>query len=124
MSLVSTYALADDGKWYQNPVLGSPGYDWFICFDDDDPIELVIANVSGLSPEQVFNFLKIEAKTTSRPHGSQRYFKEGFKQARAWWVSIEKPIPAAHITEHDGIITEQPFQGVLYDFGQGFGGLK
>ena len=39
MSLVPTFVKADNGKWYQNPELEGPG--WFICFDDDDPIELV-----------------------------------------------------------------------------------
>jgi hypothetical protein len=127
MSMVSTYVLADSGAWYKNPVLGCPGYDYFICFDDDDPIELVIADHSGLSPEQVFKYLGIDAKITSRrSHHSMRVFGNDmrFENARSWWISIEKPIPAKHITESDGIVTEEPFQGVLYDFGLGFGGLK
>ena len=40
MSLVSTWVRMKDGKWYQNPTM----YDdnWYICFDDDDPPELVM----------------------------------------------------------------------------------
>lgn len=41
MSLVSTWVEMDDGRWHQNPVLGQ-GKRWFICYDDDDPIELVV----------------------------------------------------------------------------------
>ena len=40
MSLVPTYVLAQDGYWYKNPVLGTAS--WFLCYDDDDPIEIVI----------------------------------------------------------------------------------
>lgn len=40
MSLVSTYVYATDGKFYKNPVIKGEG--WFICFDDDDPPELVV----------------------------------------------------------------------------------
>lgn len=40
MSLVSTYVEAVDGKFYQNPTIYGPG--WYICFDDNDPPELVV----------------------------------------------------------------------------------
>jgi len=39
-----------DGKWYQNPIIGE-GKDWFICWDDDDPIELVIATEESKEAE-------------------------------------------------------------------------
>jgi hypothetical protein len=31
-----------DGKYYQNPVIYDETGDWFICFDDEDPVEFVI----------------------------------------------------------------------------------
>lgn len=40
MSLVPTYVQAVDGQFYKNPILS--GNDWFLCFDDDDPPELVV----------------------------------------------------------------------------------
>ena len=40
MSLVPTFVQSTSGKWYKNPVI--KGDDWFICWDDDEPIELVV----------------------------------------------------------------------------------
>ena len=42
MSLVAIWVLADDGRWYEDPTIAPPDNSWYICFDDDDPIELVI----------------------------------------------------------------------------------
>lgn len=42
MSLVSTYVVMADGKYYQNPVIYDETGDWFICFDDEEPPEFVI----------------------------------------------------------------------------------
>lgn len=42
MSLVSTYVQSTSGKWYKNPVIRGDG--WFICWDDDEPIELVVTD--------------------------------------------------------------------------------
>lgn len=118
MSMVSTYALADDGKWYRNPVLGIRDRDFFICFDDDDPIELVIADHMKLEPEYVIERLGLDAKVRGKPHRAMRYFSGKFYDARAWWIDVHKPIPAEFITGHDGkIITIKPMQGVFYDFG-------
>jgi hypothetical protein len=41
MSLVSTYVRAADGDLYRNPVLADETNGWYLCFDDDDPPELV-----------------------------------------------------------------------------------
>lgn len=45
MSLVPTWVRATDGRYYKNPILH--GEDWFVCFDDDDPPELVVVQVPG-----------------------------------------------------------------------------
>lgn len=48
MSLVSTWVRFADGNWRKNPVihghlaLGTETLAWFICFDDDEPPELVV----------------------------------------------------------------------------------
>lgn len=122
MSLVSTYVLADDDQWYQEPVLG--GDDWFICFDDDDPPELVVKEGKGINPYTLFEDIGLKAKVISKPSYSGRLFDGNFHDAWAVFLKIKKPIPAQHIKEHDGLTTEMPFQGTLYDFGKGTGGLK
>lgn len=48
MSQVPTWVKAKDGQFYQDPVLR--GEDWFLCFDDDDPPELVM-KADRLIPE-------------------------------------------------------------------------
>lgn len=46
MSLVSTWCICSDGKWYEQPVW--KGYDpdgktrWFLILDDDDPPEMIL----------------------------------------------------------------------------------
>lgn len=46
MSLVPTWVRMKNSKWYKDPVI----YDkleigvWYICFDDRDPVEIVIQN--------------------------------------------------------------------------------
>lgn len=42
MSLVSSYVQAQSGEWYQDPRATNDARTWFICWDDDDPIELVV----------------------------------------------------------------------------------
>jgi len=40
MSLGPTFVETQQGTWYKNPVIRRP--DWFVCWDEDEPIELVI----------------------------------------------------------------------------------
>ena len=43
MSLVPTWVLCDDRRMYRDAVLAAAADgDWFICFDDNDPPELVM----------------------------------------------------------------------------------
>lgn len=124
MSLVSTYVLADDGKWYREPVLADDTHMWFICFDDDEPPELVFREGIGINPYMIFDDIGLKAKLKGGPRYSGRLFDNEFHDAISVFLKIKRPIPADRIKEHDGIITELPAQGVMYDFGKGYGGLK
>lgn len=42
MSLGPTFVLAVNNFWYEDPVFELPGK-WFVCFDETDPPELVMA---------------------------------------------------------------------------------
>jgi len=118
MSLVSTYVRADDGKMYKNPVLEGDG--WFICFDDDDPVELVVADESGI--QEPMSFLKSIGINRPKMMGKgqrcgSRVFKGQFKPAKCWFFEITENIPATAITRHDGtVLRSEIFQGVVYDF--------
>jgi len=127
MSLVSTYVRATDNKWYRDPVLS--GEDWFVCFDDDDPVELVI-EVRNRTRKQlqkrvqeVLEELKLEYSLESKLElGAQRDFsrtekKFRFKPAAAVFFEISKGrIPVEKITNHDGSFVDRPKgECVFYD---------
>lgn len=46
MSLVSVYVKSSSGIWYKNPL--AYGRDWFLCYDDDEPPELVCVSTMGV----------------------------------------------------------------------------
>lgn len=111
MSLVSTYVRAIDGKLYRNPVLRGEG--WFLCFDDDEPPELVV--LRGQTPPG-FTFFKKKKQT---PRRSMRCFGKAisapFQDADAYFGRLTAPIPVPE--EHDGFVSspERIRQGVVYD---------
>lgn len=63
MSLVSTYVLADDGYWYKNPALGTGS--WFLCYDDDEPIEIVMKEGKH-TLEEILSKLKAHGYTLEK----------------------------------------------------------
>lgn len=116
MSLVSTYVRADNGKMYRNPVLRGEG--WFVCFDDDEPVEIVIADETGIKePNAFLRSMGIKPHRMGKAmKGGSRSFEGGFKPAKSWFFEITHPIPAKLITSHDGIVErDEIFQGVIYD---------
>ena len=108
MSLVSTYVRAVDGKLYRNPTVVGDG--WFVCFDDDDPVELVVFR-DAIMP-------KLDWLEVGRPHACGRRCVppewKRMKPANAYWCELRAPIPVP--TLHDGTVGEDDiWQGVIYD---------
>lgn len=113
MSLTHTCVQASDNKIYINPYIS--GEDFFICFDDDDPPELVIKvnNKSDTELNQrainIINDLNLIATITSKPQKSGRIFNQNINQnfnfitAYSVFLSIKAPIPISIITSHNGI---------------------
>lgn len=56
MSLSATWYKCDDGKTYKDPVWR--GSWWFICSDDEDPLELVVMKPKGLQPMEALQYAK------------------------------------------------------------------
>jgi hypothetical protein len=108
MSLVATYVQATDGKIYKEPVLS--GEDFFICFDDDDPPELVIKVLDRTDKQlhqRAINILKdigLVATISDAHTKSGRLFGKSnkFVDSYSVFLSIKAPIPADKITEHEG----------------------
>jgi hypothetical protein len=96
MSLVPTYVQSTSGKWYKDPVIRSDN--WFVCWDDDEPIELVIAE-GGPSPEEVIAYLNDRGWAVERYHKHQgrllgRMFNGKMRpSAGAWWLKQESGPP-------------------------------
>lgn len=117
MSLVSTCVQANDGKIYKNPILS--GEDFFICFDDDDPPELVIKRLHRIDSDlhkralDILKNLGLVASLRGNPMKSSRLFNltqelsTKFIEAISYFLHIEAPIPANHITKHDGLYDGQ-----------------
>lgn len=124
MSLTHCYVLADDGKWYNYPVLSDDSHDWFICFDDDDPPELVVksqygtwADARGLLERIGISDIVPTITFHQGKHG-RCFPPRGVYKAVSVWLTINKPIPAKLITDHDGQWTSRPTgEGVFYGFG-------
>ena len=121
MSLVSTYIKTTDGKWYRNLVYRGEG--WFICFDDDDPIELVIRKSSGIKPEDIDLLKQFPKFRLSKPRSSGRNFGgDWLFPAVAYFLCAESqlsfgnPFPAPRETDtYDKVFDEYPnTQGVYY----------
>ena len=108
MSMVSTWALAQDGKFYKNPVLRGTrpdGAEWFLCFDDDDPPELVMEAGPDFDWKQtaasILGAIGPRYRIMRRgPMRSGRSFQGEFKPAEAIFVELLDPIPVP--TESDG----------------------
>lgn len=116
MSLVSTYVKATDGNFYRDPVQQGDG--WFICFDDEDDPELVIADTCRLTPKEIFSLIEVKYNRL-RPQGScgGRLFKGKGLHARNWFFQLESPINPAFLRKgHTPIESiDSVFQGVVYD---------
>lgn len=106
MSLVPTYVKADDGFFYKDPIVRGQhsGRHYFICFDDDDPPELVIQRlaIDGQKPAVLAAYdlltdLGLDADI-SYNSGAHRVFRvsrrEKFFAADAWFLKLKHKWPA------------------------------
>lgn len=116
MSLVSTWVEATDGMFYQNPVICGDG--WYVCFDDDDPPELVVKKSVKRTPLEILRDAGIPWKSVRpRGFGGKRMFNGKFKEAKACFFELSGPIPIpqAFYSRHEN----PQGQGVYYAFTKG-----
>ena len=127
MSKIPTYVKFSDGLWYRNPIIGIDAT-WFICYDDDEPIELVISAKSIGKARVMWRIIEshfrkrgqsITQRGNLRPCGERLFSKDKetpkFKHAYNVWVWISNP-PADLVMRHDGVHDERPkMEGVYYD---------
>jgi hypothetical protein len=99
MSLVATYVLATDGRYYEDPTIYDTEHwppNWFLCFDDDDPPELVVRKGTPIPDLPYFQ------RTTRFRSQTGRQFdhracnapeQEFFVPALACFGKLTQPIP-------------------------------
>jgi len=132
MSLVSTFVKMSDEKWYKNPCIYDETYDWYLCFDDDDPPELVVYQPQQLTKEkrmarifEVIDKAKIKARVLVKTVSlSNRLFPPNwsgnFKPTASVYLEITHPIDLKELqVKHNGVSDELPTDlcgYVAYDF--------
>jgi hypothetical protein len=107
----STWVKAVDGKFYKDPVLRGTfeGHDYFICFDDDDPPELVLA--TGERPTHtgkhlarakcILESLQLKCSDIRRKSIAIRVFNgpgagkrvKEWQEATGYFFTLSSPIP-------------------------------
>jgi hypothetical protein len=135
MSEVPNFQLADDGKWYKRAIIGEPER-WFICWDDDGPVEMLIRMMrttrSSLTmsiykpPEEIikafslpFTLLSRQANLDCRFPVARRRWSNKMLQAVSYRLKQSGPIPHKLLITYDSSYKEKPDEeGVFY--GQGF----
>ena len=114
MSLVSSIIGTRNGKFYKNLVYR--GDDWFICFDDNDPVELVIklASTSSENPDFILKNLEWPSYKLSAQGTAGRIFNGKFARARSWfllaspWSAYNEPFP----TPREGDTFDEVFESL------------
>ena len=97
MSLSYIEVLCADGKTYRDPCWRTSEY--FVCYDDNDPVELVIRKTGGLKEkdartlaEQALNELGFKARIKDNSYfdAAWRYMPENVNQKRITAGSFKK----------------------------------
>lgn len=117
MSLVSTYVESQSGKWYKNPVVKGDG--WYICWDDDEPIEIVIDEAKKLNVSDILDDLAAKGwclTVESRPcRGARRLFDGDFKPAVSYYLRQAILGPTDEMLSDSEYIDYKPQdEGVFY----------
>ena len=128
MSLVPTYVQCADGKWYKDPLMGNIDT-YFLCFDDDEPPEIVIDEEcfnNGIRPENVIKALHLDALQIGKLRRSERCFgksliersnKIEMKPAVSCFIRIYRAPDPKTVIRHDGVSQNFPKPDcVLYEF--------
>jgi hypothetical protein len=117
MSLVATYVYCKDGKYYDDLAYRDQDNTWFICFDDDEPVEVVIRETCRKSPEEILTEVGIPFNSVMKGcRRSMRMFGK-MKDARAYFINVRnEPFPAPRAWDTwDKVFDHNPRrEGVYY----------
>lgn len=121
MSLGPCFVKCSDGKWYRELTYRASDNTWFICFDEDEPVELVMRMSCETAPHVILRDMGIKAEIMAQgSFGSQRMFKNRFCNAKSYFIDCAKqkyPAPRPWDT-HEGAFEKRPQLEGTY-FGEG-----
>jgi hypothetical protein len=115
VSLVSTYVYIGDGEFLANPTIRFP--EGFICFDDDDPPEIVLrkATTTCADGKKILVRLGIphEDLEPQRSQGERMFGRDvkSFAPARTYFFTLTGPLPRGLDVEHDGVVKHGALPG-------------
>jgi hypothetical protein len=122
MSRASVYVRAVDGRFYKDPIVVFT--EGFVCFDDDDPPELVLWTPLRRGPDEVLEKLFGGRAHLGRYVGdADRYeplrgrvtLASKMRPASSWFFMLRVRIPATEY--HGGVDVGAPRgAGAVYDF--------
>lgn len=127
MSMCSTFVRCHDGKFYKNLIYWGKDRSWFVCFDDRDPVELVVKQAADLDPKKILDDLGIPYIEIKRPKRMGRLFGKAFKfeEAVCCFMRVsDKPFPSPRDSdEYDEVFAKHPAREGVY-YGVEMGGFR
>jgi hypothetical protein len=120
MSLVGTYTLCKDGRYYEELIYWDENRNWFFCFDDDDPPELVVKKRAKLDPTEVLDKLDIPYTEIGSQFEASWLFGKSYKaftKGYGYFIRCsEDPFPTPRVwDEYHAVYSKNPRrEGVYY----------
>ena len=117
MSLVPAFVQTQEGSWVRQPVITTPD-GWFVCWDDDEPIELVVR--SDLDPLAIVKQLRDEGWPVflAGPGNADAYRyldgKLSDTTCKSFWLSQHSGPPEAMLTFTDPPTDRKPRKEGVY----------
>lgn len=130
MSLGPTWALCNDGLFYKEPVWRDSDNEYFLCFDEDEPPELIVKKPKSLTcvrakeiAEEILLELGIKGTVREGSYfgGAFRSFaKKGFKfyKAFCFYIDITEPPPPPNEFRGTPTSDRSKLDGTFYHFGK------
>lgn len=92
MSLVGTYVYIGGGKFLENPVIKFK--EGFICFDDDDPPEIVLKKMFAANHKAVVALATKALRRLNIPYSDLRVIESSGLRCFCAGLSLEPMLPA------------------------------
>jgi len=119
MSMGYVFTKCRDGRYYRGLTYWAKSKDWFICFDEDEPLELVVKKSCAIPAISIVAASGISCSKIEWDHESGRCFGPHMKPATSYFLTTDNgapfPTPRPGIDEWDQVYDKRPgVEGVYY----------